>query len=87
MDATRLRVGVSVVVAAVISTAGIAATWGVYSNRLDILEQRTKDAEIIARSNQIAIAVTQSQYQEIIRKLDRIERKLANGERYEVPSR
>ncbi len=76
MDVRNLRVGVAALAAAVISTAGAATTWGVYSNRIQNVEQRVKETESLARSNQIALAVTQAQYAEIIKRLDRIERRL-----------
>jgi hypothetical protein len=64
------RLGVTTVVAIISTAVGMGVTWGAYSNRLAEVERKADEAHTAA----IQLAVLNSQYSEILRRLDRIER-------------
>lgn len=77
------HVRIPLTISLVVSLAGAFIAWGVNANRLATLERRSDNAETIARAadEKIAaqstrVAVVEAQFNEIIRRLDRIERKV-----------
>lgn len=76
MDVKRLNIGVSLLVSAVVATAAMAATWGAYTNRLEVVEGRSVANQRELNETRLALVRTEAQYAEILRRLDRIERRL-----------
>lgn len=68
-----MRVGASLAVALVSAVAGMGTAWGVYSGKLTSLEQQAQEERRINQEQQIALTRIETQYLEIIRRLDRIE--------------
>jgi len=64
------RLGVTTVVAVISTAVGMGVTWGAYSNRLAEVERKASDAEKAG----LQLAILTTQYAEILRRLDRIER-------------
>ena len=79
----RVSVGVSLLVSAAAALVAWGVTWGVYSQRLAATEALLYNAKselngqvTLNNSQEAKIAVLGSQYAEIIRRLDAIDRKL-----------
>jgi len=70
---TTMKVGVSVAVALVSAVAGMGSAWGVYSGKLTTLEQQAQEERRLNQQQEIALTKIETQYDEIIRRLDRIE--------------
>lgn len=73
---TRISIGASALVSVAAGIAVCGVTWGVYSTRLDALEAQTTDIAKDAKELELKQARVNAQFEEIMRKLDRLERKL-----------
>jgi len=69
------KLGVTTVVAIVSTCVGMGITWGAYANRLKEVEDKAATSATIVSQQQITLAIIQSQNSEIIRRLDRMEKK------------
>jgi hypothetical protein len=69
------RLGVTTVVAIVSTCVGMGITWGAYANRLKEVEDKAAASAAIVAQQQITLAIIQSQNAEILRRLDRMEKK------------
>jgi hypothetical protein len=69
------RLGVTTVVAIVSTCVGMGITWGAYANRLKEVEDKAAASASIVAQQQITLAIIQSQNAEILRRLDRMEKK------------
>jgi hypothetical protein len=84
----RVSLAASVLISVVVGAFSAGITQGIGSQRVAILEERTRAAEakvdaLQASEAQLRIqtAVTQSQYQEILRRLERIDVAIAGSDR------
>lgn len=79
----RVPLTLSVVSSLLVAAASSGVTWGLYSSRLEAAEQRAQRAEtaieIAADKNtvqDVKIAIITTQYAEILRRLEGIEKKI-----------
>lgn len=73
---TRVSFGVSALISVLAGAVVCGVTWGIYSTRLDALEAQANDVSKDARELELKQARVNAQFEEIMRKLDRLERKL-----------
>jgi Tfp pilus assembly protein PilO len=78
MDTAFMKVGVSVAITLILAIAGMGTAWGVYSGKVTALETQAQEERQLNQAQQIALTKIETQYAEIIRRLDRIDSNTRN---------
>jgi hypothetical protein len=73
---TKVSVGIATVISLALGIAACGVTWGIYSARLEALEAQASDVVKDARQLEQKQIQVSAQFEEILRRLDRLDRKL-----------
>lgn len=73
---TKVSAGITTVVSLLVGAIGCGITWGIYSTRLEAVEAESEAIRKDARELEARQVRVNAQFEEIIRRLDRLDNKL-----------
>ncbi len=73
---TRVSASIATVISLVGAVAVGGSVWGIYSTRLEAVEMEVDETKKDLRKSEIQLAEMSAQYADIVRRLERLDRKL-----------